>query len=176
MVIAPVCADEDALTVSVLACVGVTEAGLNEQERPLERPVVPTHERLTLPEKPFTAVTVMVSVVEPPCITASLPFVEASEKSGLVPLTITVTGTRCEILPLEAVTLTPPVAEYPLAVLTVSVELTAVLPLAVTGVAEHVVVEGNGAAGAQEKVMFDPLVPSTLSDRVPELPAVTVTL
>lgn len=109
-------------------------------------------------------------------MTDSLPLVEANEKSGLVPLTITVTGTRCEILPLEAVTLTPPVAEYPLVVLTVSVELTAVLPLVVTGVAEHVVVEGNGAAAAQEKVMFDPLVPSTLRDKVPELPAVTVML
>ena len=110
-------------------------------------------------------------------MTDSLPLVEASEKSGLVPFTITVTGTRCEILPLEAVTLTPPVAEYPLLVLTVSVELTAVLPLAVTEVAEHeVTVDASGAAAAQEKLMFDPLVPSTLRDRVPELPAVTVML
>ena len=62
MVMEPVNADEDALTVSVLACVGVTEAGFNEHVRP----VVPAQVRFTLPEKPFNEVTVMVSVVELP--------------------------------------------------------------------------------------------------------------
>ena len=94
MVIAPVDADEDALTVSVLVTaadeLAVTGFGLNEQVRP----VVPLQEKLTLPEKPFTEAIVMVSVVEPPGVTVSLPFVEASWKSGLLPFTITVMGTR----------------------------------------------------------------------------------
>ena len=51
MVIAPVDADEDALTVSVLVTaadeLAVTGFGLNEQVRP----VVPLQEKLTLPEK-----------------------------------------------------------------------------------------------------------------------------
>jgi len=178
MVIAPVDADGDALTVSVLVAtvdeLAVTEAGLNEQERPVERPVVPAHERLTLPEKLFSELTLMVSVVEPPGVTVSLPFVEAIWKSGRFPLTITVTGTRWEIDPLVAVTLTAPVSEYPPVVLTVSVELTAVLPLVVTGEGGVQVVAVKGATGVQVNVMFDPLVPSTLRARVPELPVVRV--
>jgi hypothetical protein len=94
MVMEPVCAVEDELTVSVLVTaadgLAVTGFGLSEQLRP----VVPLQEKLTLPEKLFTEVTVMVSVVEPPGVTVSLPFVEAIWKSGLVPLTATVMGTR----------------------------------------------------------------------------------
>lgn len=94
MVMEPVCAVDDALTVSVLVTaadeLAVTGFGLNEQVRP----VVPLQEKLTLPEKPFTEAIVMVSVVEPPGVTVSLPFVEASWKSGLLPFTITVMGTR----------------------------------------------------------------------------------
>src|SRR5271165_3698287 len=144
MVMEPVNAEEDALTVSVLDCVGVTEAGFNEHVRP----VVPLQVRFTLPEKPFNEVTVMVSVVELPCVTDSVPLVEASEKSGLVPLTITVTGTRWEILPFVASTLIAPVSEYPLVVLTVSVEVTGVLPLVVTGGGAVQVVVVNGATAA----------------------------
>ena len=115
-------------------------AGLGTEAEPNEqvRPAVPLQEKLTLPEKPLSEVTVMVSVVELPWVTDSLPLVEASEKSGLVPLTMTVTGTRWVILPLEAVTLTAPVSEYPLVVLyTVSVELTA-----------RAAAGGNGRSGA----------------------------
>lgn len=165
---APVAAEEDALTVSVLVPttdeLAFTGLGLNEQLRP----VVPVQEKLTLPEKPFNEVTLMVSVVEPAALTVSLPFAEAIWKSGLVPLTITVTGTRWEILPFEAVTLTAPVSAYPLVVLTVRVELTGVLPLAVTEGGATQVVAVNGAAEAHEKVMFDPTVPSTFRVTVPE--------
>src|SRR5271166_2013973 len=170
MVIVPVGADEDALTVSVLVAtadeLAVTERGLNEQERP----VVPVHEKLTLPEKLFSEVTLIKSVVEPPGVTVSVPFVEASWKSGLVPFTITVTGTTC-IIPvlLVAVTLTAPVSEYPLVVLTVSVEVTGVLPLVVTGVeGTEQVVRVNGATAVQVKVMLNPLVPSRLRVTLPD--------
>ena len=173
MVIAPVDADEDALTVSVLVTaadeLAVTEDGLNEQERPVDRPVVPAHERLTLPEKLFSEVTLMVSVVEPPGVTVSVPFVEAIWKSGRVPLTIKVTGTTWEIPPLlVAVTLIAPVSVYPLVVLMEKVELTAVPPLVVTEEGAVHVVAVKGATGVQVKVTFDPMVPSRLSVTLPE--------
>src|ERR1035438_4320715 len=166
MVMEPVCAAEEALTVRVLVAdeLTVTGLGLNEQVRP----VVPLQEKLTLPEKLFTEVTEMVSVVEPPAVTVSLPFVEASWKSGVVPLTMTVTGTRWETEPLVAVTLTAPVAEEPLVVLMPRVALTAVLPFVVTGDGAVQVVAVNGATAVQVKLMFDPTVPSRLRVTVPE--------
>src|SRR5208283_3819018 len=161
-------AEVDALTVSVLVAtadeLAVTGFGLKEQVRP----AVPLQEKLTLPEKLFNEVTLMVSVVEPPPVTVSVPFVEASEKSGLVPLTVTVMGTRWEIDPLVAVTLTAPVAEEPLVVLMLSVTVTAVLPLVVTGDGAVQVVAVSGATAVQVKVMFDPMVPSRLRVTVPE--------
>ena len=67
-----------------------------------------------------------------------------------------------------AVTLTAPIAEVALVVLTVSVELTAVPPFVVTGEGAVQVVAVNGATGVQVKVMFDPMVPSRFRVTVPE--------
>ena len=94
MVMLPVGAVDDDVTVSVLVTtvdvLAVTGLGLNEQESP----VVPLQEKLTLPEKPCSEVTPMVSVVVPPAVTVSVPLAEAIEKSGLVPLMVSATGTK----------------------------------------------------------------------------------
>ena|SRR6516165_4144447 len=81
IVTAPLEAEEDALTVSVLLTVpdglAVTEVGFSEHVRP----VVPLQEKLTVPLNPSNEVTVMVSVVEPPGLTVSLELPEVSWKS-----------------------------------------------------------------------------------------------
>lgn len=175
MVMVPVGAEEDAVTVSVLMTaadvLAVTGLGLNEQLSP----VLPLQEKLTLPENPCSEVTLMVSLVVPPAATVSVPFAEAIVKSGLVPLMVTAIGTRWEAVEFAASTLTVPVCEFAPVEVTVSVEVTAVLPFVVTGRAEHVVAV-NGETAVQEMVMFDPIVPSRLRVRVAALLAGKVTL
>ena len=83
------------------------------------------------------------------------------------------TGTGWETVPFVADTVTVPVAENALVVVTVSIEVTAVPPLVVTEGAEHVVAV-SGDSAKHEKEMFDPVVPSTLSVRLEEPLAGTV--
>lgn len=60
--------DEVVVTVIVAVCepAPLTDAGLNEADAPVGRPVVP---RVTLPVNPFDGVTVTVYDAEPPCVT-----------------------------------------------------------------------------------------------------------
>ena len=66
-----------------------------------------------------------------------------------------------------ATTLTEPDSETVLVVATVRVELATVAPVAVTAGAEQLTAV-NGETWVQLKVMFDPLVPSTLRAKVVE--------
>ena len=86
-------------------------------------------------------------------------------KSGLVPLIVMAIGTGCEVVPFVARTVTAPVAENALVVVTVSVVVTAVPPLVVTEGAEQVIAV-SGEDAVQVNVMVDPLVPSKLRVRV----------
>jgi hypothetical protein len=74
MVIEPVTADDEAVTVRVLVTAAdvlvVTGLGLKEQVSP----VVPLQEKLTLPVNPCTDATLMVSVVVLPSVTVSVAF------------------------------------------------------------------------------------------------------
>src|SRR5271165_515770 len=104
MLIGPVVAEVDAFTVSVLvtAAVEVMLTGPTEQVRP----VVPVHEKVTLPVNPCTGVTVMVSVVLLPLLTVSVLLPEEREKSGT--LTATLMTTEFVVLPLVPVRVTVP--------------------------------------------------------------------
>ena len=95
--IEPVVADDDALTVRVLVTAelpAVTGLGLKEQVSP----VLPLHEKFTLPLKPCTDVTVMVSVVVLPAVTVSVPFPDETWKSGVA--FVTLMTTESVLLPL----------------------------------------------------------------------------
>ena len=104
----PLVADVAALTVSVLvpAEVELVATGFVPSEQ--LRPVVPVQEeKLTLPLKPCTDVTVIVSVVLPPVVTVSVALPDESWKSGL--LTLTLMATEFVMLPLVPVRVTVPI-------------------------------------------------------------------
>jgi len=106
----PVVADDDAFAVSVLvtAEVEVIETGLVPREH--VSPVVPEHDRLTLPVSPWTGVTVIVSVVLPPVVTVSVLLPAASWKSGSA--IVTLMTTEFVTLPLVPVRVTVPVCWF----------------------------------------------------------------
>ena len=69
--------------------VGVTVAGLNEQDADCGNP---EHAKLVAAEKPPDGVTVIAVVAELPAATVALAGLEASVKSPEVPPTVTVTA------------------------------------------------------------------------------------
>ena len=107
IVIDPLVAELDAETVSVLVTaadvLAVTDAGLNEQLRP----VVPVQDRFTAPVNPCSDVTLRVSVVVAPVVTVSVAFPRLIWKSGTTTLTFTVT--ESVLLPFAPCRVTVPV-------------------------------------------------------------------
>ena len=103
----PLEALEDAVTVSVLVAAegDVILTGFVVREH--ASPVVPAQLKLTLPVKPCTGVTVIVSVVELPWETVSDALPEVIWKSATA--TVTFNVTEFVRLPLVPVTVTVPV-------------------------------------------------------------------
>ena len=105
--IEPVGADDEAFTVSVLVTaaegLAVTEVGLREHVSP----VVPVQEKLAVPVNPSSDVRLIVSVVELPAPTVSVPFPDENAKSGTVVARLITTDV--ESLPLVPSRVTVPV-------------------------------------------------------------------
>ena len=140
-----------------LTVVGDTEQVVAPREDDTE------HVRLTSDEKPDTDATVSVSVPEPPLARESELLAADNVKSG-VP-TFSAMGTVWEVVPFVACTVSVPAAAFAPAVITVSVEVTAVAPFAATEGAEHVVAVSE-LDGVQVKLIAEPAVPSTLNVKV----------
>ena len=102
------------LAVSVSVLVVVAEVGLNAAVTPLGKPDA---DKLTLPLKPFTGLTVTVSVPLAPCVILTL-FVDADRLKSGAAFTVRLTVVVCVRLPdaLVIVTVLVPVAAALLAV------------------------------------------------------------
>ena len=103
----PVVAVPDAVTVSVLvpAVLVLTDTGFGLSVH--VRPLIPVHDvKFTLPLKPCTDATVMVSVVELPCVTVSVELPAVTVKSCTP--TETLRTTELVLLVLVPVTVTVP--------------------------------------------------------------------